>query len=396
MTWQESLRQLDARLANGEIGAADYRKERDEILAEASSGAGGATPKTDLWTSTNPVRVVPAPAPNGTSGPPPVQPSVQPGEPGDPATDQTVTIERVTGEEPTARTEQPDADTTQVVEETTQVVSSEVVGQQVPQPGQYPPMNPDAFGTPFPRSTPIQGQEVFAGASSKGGGLALRILVPLLIVALVGAGVWWFVLRDDGSSDAAPNGAPPASGTEPPATTTTTAPTTTTTTSEAPKVPTVAELAGKLPTLPGAAKAGNGPVTIDQAVKQGKLNQPYAQLLREHGASKVVYLKSTAGGVGYQLVAAPIEKSGGADATATAVSDGLKQTGFAAAKARKATDPPVLTRKDKYFRTYLTTYASGGVWIQLNVSGPPNGGEAALRAKFADVLDALTEQLPAP
>jgi hypothetical protein len=62
MTWQESLRQLDVRLANGDISANEYRRTRDEILAEASSNS-AADSKQDLWV---PVQTTDAATANAT------------------------------------------------------------------------------------------------------------------------------------------------------------------------------------------------------------------------------------------------------------------------------------------------------------------------------------------
>lgn len=41
MDWHEEIRGLDAALGRGEISAAEHRKRRDEVLAEASGGANG-------------------------------------------------------------------------------------------------------------------------------------------------------------------------------------------------------------------------------------------------------------------------------------------------------------------------------------------------------------------
>src|SRR5689334_1438882 len=67
MSWQEELRRLDAELAEGRIEPADHRKQRDELLAQAS---GSTVPSPvpsplrrpgDTWRSANPASH-PAPA----------------------------------------------------------------------------------------------------------------------------------------------------------------------------------------------------------------------------------------------------------------------------------------------------------------------------------------------
>lgn len=356
MTWQEDLRQLDARLANGDIGAADYRRTRDEILAEASSGNqanGTESPKEGLWSSTNPSaqddKTTETPAPGET----------------------TVVV----------RVDAPDEEKTQIVsadqlEQSTRPVGPATPPQQQqqqwlgPPPGQYQP-----------RPTPIQGQEVFAQTSSGGAGKVLRWVIPVLIVALVAAGLWWFVFRDDSTQPQAEN--PPPSSTsqseEP----------------EEPAVPSIDELAGSVPALPGEPKADSGPMTTAEALQLQLLNPTYATLLEDNGVSELVYQKSTRDDLGFQVAAAPVERPGNAAELTELMTAYLEEAGFAAAEPAESVGLPVITRTDQFFRTFVVTYASGGAWVQLNVSGPPDGDEAALRAEFETVLTALTERLPA-
>jgi hypothetical protein len=351
MTWQEDLRQLDARLANGDIGAADYRKTRDEILAEASSGnqaTGTESPKDGLWTSANP--------------------SAQ--------------------DEKTAETAAP-GETTVVVrvdtpdEEKTQIVTADQLEQQTrpvgpaapPQPWLGPP--PGQFQQ---RPAPIQGQEVFA-QSSGGASRWLRWVIPVLILALVAGGLWWFVFRDDSPPPQAEN--PPPSSTsqseEP----------------EEPAAPSLDELAGLVPTLPGEVEADSGPMTTAEALEAELLNPEYATLLEDNGVSEFIYQKSTRENVAFQVAVAPVKQPGNASELTELMTSYLQEAGFAAAEPAESVGLPVITRTDQFFRTFVVTYASGGAWIQLNVSGPPDGDEAALRAEFETVLTALTEGLPA-
>jgi hypothetical protein len=172
MTWQESLRQLDARLANGEIGAADYRRTRDEILAEASSGNqanGQESGKDGLWTATNP-SAQPDTADEKTT-------DIAPGE-------TTVVVRQ-----------------DELEDERTQVVKADAM---VPPPGNAPPPPPWPAAMNNTRSAPIQGQEVFAGAGKASKGRWLRWFVPLLIVALVAGGIWWFFVREDAPPQSRP------------------------------------------------------------------------------------------------------------------------------------------------------------------------------------------------
>ncbi|GAB3438385.1 SHOCT domain-containing protein [Actinophytocola sediminis] len=358
MTWQESLRQLDARLAKGEIGAAEYRKSRDQILAEASSGAPapGRQSRDDLWAAAE--------------------------------TKAAHDEEAVVSAETTLVVKvdappQPAAAEVTVEDETTQVVTADQIPRTQPPPPplpQAPPIGapgqlgpPGVRPTPY-RSAPIQGQEVFAETSSANGAMFMRFLVPLLVLALVGAGVWWFLLRDDGDQNTANQ--PPPSTTEQ-------------------QQAGVDQIAGLLPELPGKANENNGTMALDQARELKLFTPTYATLLADNGASEVAYRGAIQRGVGYLLVASPIPPANGADGVAVLTREHLQRAGFAPAEKVSPNDPPVITRVDATFRTFIAVYATGDTWVQLNVSGPPKGDEAALRTEFQKILGSLTERLPA-
>ncbi len=345
MTWQESLRQLDARLANGEIGAADYRRTRDEILAEASSGNqanGQESGKDGLWTATNP-SAQPDTADEKTT-------DIAPGE-------TTVVVRQ-----------------DELEDERTQVVKADAM---VPAPGNAPPPPP-----PWPvamnntRSAPIQGQEVFAGAGKASKGRWLRWFAPLVILALVAGGIWWFVVRED---------APPESRNEQ-------SPTITTTEQAAPAID---DVAADFPELPGQpAAGGDGTATTGEAQELQLLSPGYATLLEDNGASELVHRRSQQQGVAYQLMAAPVESDNGASELAGLTTGHLEQAGFTAVEPAEE-GPTILTRTDQIFQTYVTTYASGDIWVQLNASGKPNADAAALLTEFRTVLQSVTARFPA-
>lgn len=362
MTWQENLRRLDARLAKGDIGAAEYRKARDEILAEASSGSQPPNRPShdDLW-----------------------------------ANAQAQADQEAAQEAAQQRAEAANAaETTLVVkveppEETTQVVTADQIHRPPPpaepsrpagaghDPGPgtetVPAVAPGVRPTPY-RSAPIQGQEVFAEAGNGRDSSWLRFLVPVVILALVGAGVWWFALRDDGG-DGPSAAQPPPSTTE--------------------QATSTDRIDGLLPELPGRANANNGSMALDRARELKLFTPTYATLLADNGSSEVVYRGAVDSGAGYLLVASPIPPANGADGVAVLTSEHLQRAGFAPAAELSPDDPPVITRTDTAFRTFIAVYSSGDVWVQLNVSGSPRGDEEALRTEFQKVLAALTERLPA-
>jgi hypothetical protein len=359
MTWQESLRQLDARLAKGEIGAAEYRKARDEILAEASSGsqASNRQSRENLWATAQAQAKAQAAKDEAAN-----------------AAETTLVV----------KLNQPEED------ETTQVVEATQIQQAVPHtqttppppvaptqpvgPGPTQPVGPGVRPTQY-RPAPIQGQEVFAEAGSQRGGMLLRFLVPLVILAVVGAGVWFFAFRDGEEEPAADT--PPAS------------------TEQQQQTPGIDDVAGRLPELPGKANANNGSMELDRARELKLFTPTYATLLADNGASEVAYRGSARRGAGYLLIASPIPPANGADGVAVLTSEHLQRAGFSPAKEVSPDDPPVITRTDNVFRTFITVYSSGDVWIQLNVSGPPTGNEQALRNEFQRILATLTERLPA-
>lgn len=368
MTWQERLRQLDTRLAKGEIGAQEYRKARDEILAEASSGApapGRQQPGRDLWAAAEvkAARDEEAAAAAETTlvvkmdVPPEQQPHPEPGE-------TTVRTTVNTGNEPRGEED-----------ETTQVVSADRIHQApVGQTGSHPQTQPPGVRpTPY-RATPIQGQEVFAEAGSERGGMLVRILVPVLVLAIVGAGVWWFALRDSGDEN--PPAQPPPSST-------------------GAQAPSTERIAALLPDLPGEANENNGTMPLERARDLKLFTPTYATMLADNGSSEIVYRGAVKPGAGYLLVASPIPPANGADGVAVLTSEHLQRAGFGPAAEVSPADPPVITRVDSAFRTFIAVYSSGDVWVQLNVSGPPDGDERALRTEFQKVLRSLTERLPA-
>jgi len=62
MSWQEELRRLDAELAAGRLGQAEHRRQRDELLAEASGGGAVSPLRQDAPTWSTPDAQATAPA----------------------------------------------------------------------------------------------------------------------------------------------------------------------------------------------------------------------------------------------------------------------------------------------------------------------------------------------
>ncbi|SDJ42600.1 hypothetical protein SAMN05192558_11931 [Actinokineospora alba] len=148
MDWHEEIRRLDTALSRGEITAAEHRKRRDEVLAEASGGASGP-------------RLL-----------------HRPGQ--------------------VAAPEAP--------EHTVVIDAAQAAGN--PQPElHHPPRSDRSWSGPIDGADVFSVQS----KSGTGRGV-LTSMVVLLGLAIVGAGLWWFLLGNDRASSAPPPAsAPPTS-----------------------------------------------------------------------------------------------------------------------------------------------------------------------------------------
>jgi hypothetical protein len=136
-------------------------------------------------------------------------------------------------------------------------------------------------------------------------------------------------------------------------------------------------------------------MSLERARELKLFTPPYATLLADNGSSEIAYRGAVKTGAGYLLVASPIPPANGADGVAVLAREHLQRAGFAPAEEVSPDDPPVIVRVDSAFRTFIAVYSSDDVWVQLNVSGRPDGDEQELRTEFQRVLGTVTERLPA-
>lgn len=259
MDWQDELRRLDKQLSEGEISAQEYRRMRDELLAEASAPAQGrgslwATPRPDAGPATGPAPQAPPPAQPAPPPPVPPAPPAQPAPPGPDAeetqvvADETVVVEESIAHPPPVDpggqvspvdatvAHNPDAEETAVhkapvepADGPTETVAAETVAEsddgdgpqetaaepaaeetaQAPEPFKdhtptFPPMpldRPIPKAPPLPAPAPwtgqVLGEEVFADAKPQGRvGRGTKVALTLVaVLALVGGAVWYFLLR---------------------------------------------------------------------------------------------------------------------------------------------------------------------------------------------------------
>lgn len=151
MDWHEEIRRLDTALSRGEITAAEHRRRRDEVLAEASGGASGPR----LLHQPGQVAAPPAP-------------------------EHTVVID-----------------------------AAQAAGHPPPEP-HHPPRSDRSWSGPIDGADVFSVQS----KSGAGRGVLTSVLV-LLGLAVVGAGFWWFLLGNDRASSAPPPAAAPPTSAAP-------------------------------------------------------------------------------------------------------------------------------------------------------------------------------------
>jgi hypothetical protein len=214
LSWQEELHKLDGELAAGQISADEYRVRRDQVLSSAvSPGQESKTNRPPEQEATQFVAPVTLPPP----------PSPQPPQPDTGDADKTQIVSgdsdrtQTVGGWQTSRPSGPDADRTQAVPG---VPGQAYAGGMPPRPapGQspFPPppgyqqgwqaddeLSPPWAGTDFPplmaSGNPDwirQGPEVFEESGKSKKGAVAAIIAGVLVVALVGVGIWWFATKD--------------------------------------------------------------------------------------------------------------------------------------------------------------------------------------------------------
>lgn len=427
MSWQEELRKLDEELAAGQISADDYRVRRDQVLSSAVSspepGHSAATqfvapvqpPQQPMPQPSMPQPSMPQmpqmPPPPHHTGPQPIpaqyqQPHQQPHQqPGQGEADRTQVVHgdadrtQAVGGWQTARPQGEDADRTQVVPGVPpQAYAAGMQPRPAPPPGQgqspFPPHpshqggwhsddpNSPWAGSDFPPLAPTgspdwvrQGPEVFEDSGGPKKGMVAVIIAGVLVVAILGFGVWWFATRDDQSAQ--PNNENP--------------PATATPTSTAPSGP-PRPLAG----VDGQIDSANsGPITVAQASDKHQFSPDEAAILGEcearEGQTEVLYQEKW-----YTLV--HVFRCGdraAQDASVTKLLTQQEAYGFKSFKAPKnlsgmiienATDVPDAPVDARVF------YASGDSIVRVEVRGHT---ATDVSDGLSEVLNVTTKNFPA-
>ncbi|MFI6100642.1 hypothetical protein ACIA8G_34260 [Lentzea sp. NPDC051213] len=363
MTWQDELQKLDNELASGRISADDYRRRRDEVL---SGSAGGG------------------PAQNPQSGPfaPPFKWEAQP-----PSTSDRTQVVNVQGP-PQPQQQNPNPDATQVVSgqrpadaDRTQFVAPVQPGpggwgqQQQQQQAAPPPWvggDFDSINQPSPGWS--HGPEVFDESSGGGKGRVFAIIGVVLVLALIGGGIWWFTAGSKTTNDPAASSTPT---------------TPTSTTPSGPKLP-LTGLQGKVDS------ASTGPITVEKASKEKSQFSPdEAALLTtcgaETGLSQVLFADEWF----TQVHVFNCSDGAAAKTAADALSELQKGYGFAAVTgakqlpamvSEKATDVPDAPFDERIF------YVSEKSVVRIEVRGK---SKAAMDTGAEKVVTAIDKNYPA-
>lgn len=395
MDWQDELRRLDKQLSEGEISAQDYRRLRDELLAEASAPAQG---RGSLWTSARP-DVTPEPAP------PPSSPDAEDTQV---VADSTVVVQEtvVNGKpvgEAVVRDKAAVSDTPAEDPDRTERVAAETVaagtaagsGRKLPTFPPRPVDGPMPKAPPLPAPAPwtgkVLGEEVFADAKPQSGARrAVTILLSLVVVlAIAGGAVWFFAFRSDEEAPAArqPDN-PPASNTPQ-----------SEASQPAPSAPQSAvpdnrpaNLADVVGPLPGAADENNGTISPARAGQLKLISPQEVAAAEDAGVEEVIFRGSTSGTVGNALLVLATPDGTAAGELATAERRYLRENGFDAGKELRG-GLPVLVREDDVATVYRVVYTTGKYTVRFGVA-QRDANPVQLRQELEAVADTILAVLP--
>ncbi|GHG05056.1 MULTISPECIES: hypothetical protein [Amycolatopsis] len=385
MSWQEDLRRLDADLATGRIEPAVHRKERDELLAQASGSTVPSPvpsplrrPAPTSWHSTNPAapqqHEPPSAPPQRVESPSPAQyqpVQYRPQPPAPPAPPWQRTGAAPAGEKtaaPRALPEFPDHLTT--APSPADIVPTRYLQVEGQVPGasavsRFPPVTP-AGGHPA-HSQPGEPEEApgkHRSDETTGRRRPAWLFVALGVLVVLGmvAGVTvWLGSRTDSAAPAPTSRVPQSSaaGVRP------------------------EPLEDRLPTPPGAANPNNSTMSIAKARDFGLFPAPTADLFTANGAKEVVFRGSADGDVSYLTLVVPT----GGPANAQTVVETLYQQGLASGMRPVTADIRTVSGRfqDKFLNT--SWYGSGSNVVIIGV-GLPYRGQSGMSGQ----LDALVKQ----
>lgn len=190
----------------------------------------------------------------------------------------------------------------------------------------------------------------------------------LLVLALIIGGAWWLGRGDDDSGGTA---AQPS-------------------TSTAPDNSVEVALADRLPTLPGNASPNNSTLAIDKGVELDLYPEKAAAIFQEHGATEVIHRGSTDGDTSYFLL---VISTPDAD-SAKALAGDMRDLGTSSGYERLDAAQPALSTESGDRSMHLSWYTSGKSAVNVWVSQPRDGDQAALTGELNRTIDSLKSVLP--
>ncbi|WP_086842869.1 hypothetical protein [Amycolatopsis kentuckyensis] len=376
MSWQDDLRRLDADLAAGRIEPAAHRKQRDELLAQASGSTVASPVPSPLrrpataWQSKNPAAATEAlPAqrqepPSNPQGYQPSRPQVRPPAPA-PPWQRTGTGVPAVADHLTTAPSPADINPTRYL-------SVEGPLPDRPQLSRFPPTHPRGEQAP-PRPVgppPDETGKHRWDESADGRRRPVRLFVALgvlLVLAMIAGGIAWLG-RDSGSDRAAAPSSAPSSG------------------SDGVRTPSLDE---RVPQMPGKQNPNNSTMSVAKGLELGLYPASTADLLNANGASKVIYRGAADGDVSYLVLVVPT----GSPANAQAVVEKLYQDALAGGFRSVQSALRTVSGKDRDTFLNTTWYGSGSNVVSIGIA-EPDRGQAGLSSELDKAVDALEAVLP--
>ncbi|OXM71240.1 hypothetical protein [Amycolatopsis vastitatis] len=387
MSWQEELRRLDAELAEGRIEPADHRKQRDELLAQASGSTVPSPVPSPLrrpgeaWRSANPASH-PAPAqyvppPQRMESPRPAVPHQRPHQPPPPPWQRTgLPVSPATSHVPAI----PDHMTTAPSPaDITPTRYLSVDGPAERGPGsRFPPITPPGGESqpaqPLPGPEEVPGKHRWAtdGEPSSERSWTSRpfiVLGALVVVGVVVGATMWL-----GKDDSKPNALatftpvvtqPPAAAAQP-------------------------QLEDEVPPLPGLQHPESSTMSLARGLDLKLYPKEAAQIFSQHGVTQFVYRASSAGDTGFLGYAIPAENEDGAKAIVDYLREAASAGGFVPVTA----DPGMVTGRNGDLRMNGTWYTSGKVAIVLWASQPFAKDKNELKTSLDNAVAVFKKALP--
>ncbi|KDN16801.1 hypothetical protein [Amycolatopsis rifamycinica] len=373
MSWQDDLRRLDADLAAGRIEPAAHRKQRDELLAQASGSTVASPVPSPLrrpataWQSKNPAApgAVPPQRQETPSSPPnyqpPPRPPVHPPAPAPPWKRTGTGVPAVADHLTTAPSP---ADITP-----TRYLRVEGPLPDRPQLSRFPPTHPGGEPVapgPAPQVPDEPGKHRWdesAGGRRRPAWLFVALGVFVVLAMIAGVTMWLGSGSDQATPATAPSSAPEAVRTPP--------------------------LDERVPQMPGKQNPNNSTMSIAKGLELGLYPASTADLLNANGASKVIYRGAADGGVSYLVLVVPTSSPANAQAVVEKLYQDALAGGF------RSVQSALRTVSGRDGDTFLNTtwYGSGSNVVSIGIA-EPDRGQAGLSSELDKAVDALEAVLP--